>query len=172
MKEILYNNDNLKDEEINRVVKRAKIIIENSNNEILLCYSHNNYQLPGGHVEDNESFDECVVREVKEEVGIDIPFEKRIPFISVIYMNKDYPEVGINSKFIANYYSIKSDLKPNLSNINLTEDEKNGNFELRYINKNNIIKELSISLDTCTRVNVVKDTIEVVKEYLKINTKQ
>lgn len=171
MKDIIYNKDNLKESDINNVIKRAKIIVENSNNEVLLCYSHNNYQLPGGHVEDDESFDECVVREVKEEVGIEIPLEKRNPFISIIYMNKDYPKEGINSKYIANYYSIKSDLKPNLDNIDLTVEEKNGNFELRYINKNNVLNELNNSLNICTKENVVKDTIEVVKEYLKNNTK-
>ena len=104
---------------------------------------------------------------IKEETGINIPVLKRVPFISIIYYNKDYPEVGINSKYIANYYSIKTDLRPNMSNINLTENEKEGGFQLRYINKNNALKQLNESLKTCTRENVVKDTIKVVKEYLK-----
>ena len=167
MKKITYNNDNLKEEDINRVVRRAKMILINSNDEILIAYSNKNYQLIGGHVEDNETFDECIVREIKEETGIDIPLEKREPFYVITYMNKDYPNKGDNSKYIANYYSIKSDIKPNLSKINLTEEEKEGNFELRYIHKDKVLEELNNSLKTCTRKNVVKDTIKVVKEYLK-----
>ena len=53
MKEIITNKYNLKEEEMTEVVKRVKILIINSNNEILLGYSHNDYQFPGGHVEDN-----------------------------------------------------------------------------------------------------------------------
>ena len=167
MKKIIYNEDNLSDNDINNVVYRAKALIINSNDEILFGYGNNNYQFPGGHLEEGESLDECLVREVKEETGIDIPVLKRVPFISIIYYNKDYPEVGINSKYIANYYSIKTDLKPNMSNTDLTEDEKEGSFQLRYINKNDALKQLNESLKTCTRENVVKDTIRVVKEYLK-----
>ena len=42
----------LKEEDMTEVVKRVKILLRNSNNEVLLAYSHNNYQFPGGHVEE------------------------------------------------------------------------------------------------------------------------
>lgn len=167
MKKIIYNNDNLTEKDINKYVKRAKIVIENSNNEILIVYSHNNYFLIGGHVDDNESFYECLNREIKEETGVTIPIEKTEPFISIEYLNKDYPNKGENTKYINNYYYIKYDLIPNINNTNLTEDEKDGNFKIEYINKNKIIDILTKSLETATRENVVKDTIEVLKEYLK-----
>lgn len=77
MKEIIYNENNLKDSDINKVVKRAKALIINSNDEILLGYGDRNYQLPGGHLEDNETYDECLFREIKEETGINIPLEKK-----------------------------------------------------------------------------------------------
>ncbi len=171
MKEIIHNESNLKESEINNFVYRAKALIENSNGEILLGYGNSNYQFPGGHLEDNESLDECLVREVKEETGITIPLKKRTPFISITYYNKDYPKVGLNSKFVANYYSIKTDDLPDLSKINLTENEKEGMFTLKYINKKNIINELEESLKICTRENVVKDTIKVVEEYLRSDDK-
>jgi len=167
MKKIIYNNDNLTEKDINKYVKRAKIVIENSNNEILIVYSHNNYFLIGGHVDDNESFYECLNREIKEETGVTIPIEKTEPFISIEYLNKDYPNKGENTKYINNYYYIKYDLIPNINNTNLTEDEKDGNFKIEYIDKDKIIDILTKSLETATRENVVKDTIEVLKEYLK-----
>lgn len=167
MKEIIYNYDFLTDNDITRCTKRAKMIIENSKNEILVVYSHKNYFLVGGHVEDNESFEECIAREIKEETGIDIPYEKREPFLSIKYFDKNYPNVGENTKCINNYYFIKYDLVPNLDNINLTDDEKDGGFRLEYINKYKIIEVLTDSLNTCTKPNVVQDTIEAVKEYLQ-----
>lgn len=168
MKEIIYNEYNLKDSDINKVVKRAKAIMINSNDEILLGYCNYNYQLPGGHLEDNETYEECLIREIKEETGIDMELskEKVNPIITIKYYNKDYPSEGINSKYLANYYYIKTDLKPNLNDIDLTENEKEGMFYLKYIHINNVIEELSQSLKTCTKENVVKDTIKVIEEFI------
>lgn len=171
MKEITYNYDCLKEEEINRVVIRLKAVIVNSNNEILLCYSSNNYHLPGGHLEEGETLEEGLVREIEEETGVKIEKKERMPFLSIKYMNKDYPSVGINTKSIANYYEVNYNLIPNLDNINLTEEEKEGNFELRYISKEVVLDILNECLNTCTRKAVVKDTIEAIKEYIKISTK-
>ena len=89
MKEILYNYDNLKLEDIDEVVTRTKGLIINSNNEITLGYSHKTYQFPGGHLEDGESLEECLLREIEEETGIEIkdaklkPFEKMDDTISI-----------------------------------------------------------------------------------------
>lgn len=166
MKEIIYNYDYLNEEDINKYVKRAKMIVENSNGELLVVYSHKNYFLIGGHVEDNESFEECIVREIKEEAGVEIPYKERKTYFSIKYLCKDYPSNGENTKYITNYYSIKYDLIPNLDKIELTEDEKDGNFKLKYIAKKKIIEVLTNSLNTCTKVNVVQDTIDAIKEYL------
>ena len=46
----------LNDTDINREVKRAKALIVNSNDEVMLVFSHNTYFLVGGHVEENESY--------------------------------------------------------------------------------------------------------------------
>ena len=167
MKTILYNYDNLKEQDINRVVRRAKILIINSNDEILFAHSNNNYFFVGGRVEENETFEEGIVRETKEETGIDLPLEKREPFFNITYMNKDYPNEGVNTKSIANYYLIKCDTKPDLSKVSLTDEEIVSNFKLVYIKKDKVIEELNKSLENCSNKNVVKDTIDVVKEYLK-----
>ena len=167
MKEIIYNYNFLNDEDINRTVVRIKAILENSNGEILLCYSNNDYHLPGGHLEEGESYEECLVREIKEETGIDIEKKERNPYLRITYFNKDYPSTGTNTKNIANYYVVNHELVPNLNNINLTEEEIEHGFELRYIKKEDVLKVLEDSLNTCTRRAVLYDTIEAIKEYLK-----
>lgn len=167
MKTILYNYDNLKEEDINRIVRRAKILIINSNDEILFAHSNNNYFFVGGRVEENETFDEGIVREIREETGIELPLEKREPFFTITYMNKDYPSEYVNTKSVANYYLIKCDTKPDLSKVSLTDEERVSNFKLVYIKKDKVIEELNKSLENCSNKNVVKDTIDVVKEYLK-----
>lgn len=167
MKKVFYNEDNLRKEDINNSIKRAKILIINSNNEILLGYGHNTYQIIGGHVEDNESYDECIVREVKEETGIELSLEKREPFLQIVYYCRDYPNEGLNSEYIINYYSINSDLKPDIDKINLTENEKEGLFEFRYVSLDNVLDELNDNLEVCKNKNTVNDTIKAIEVYLE-----
>ena len=166
MKKIVHNYDSLCEEDINNVVKRAKALIINSNDEIAICFSHNNYFFLGGHVDQDETDFECLKREIKEEAGIDLDFDLENIYFSIIYYNKNYPEKGINTKSITNYYIIKADINVNINNLNLTEDEKNGNFEIKLINKNKIISVLEKDLNISSRKIVVLDTLKVLKSYL------
>lgn len=72
MEKIFYNEDNLEEKDINNYVGRAKMLLVNSKGECLLGYGNNAYQLPGGHLEENETYEECLIREVMEETGIQL----------------------------------------------------------------------------------------------------
>ena len=142
MKQIITNKYNLTDADMTEVVKRVKVLLVNSNNEVLLGYSHNNYQFPGGHVEENETLIQTVNREVLEETGMDLGVDNIEPFACAIGYYKDWPAEGKNRKIEIYYYEIKTDEKPNLENTEYTENEKDGNFELRYIPLTNVEEEL------------------------------
>ena len=133
MKQLITNKYNLTDSDMTEVVKRVKVLLVNSNNDVLLGYSHNNYQFPGGHVEENETLVQAVNREVLEETGIELNITNIEPFACAIGYYKDWPTEGKNRKIEIYYYEVKTDEKPNLENTEYTENEKNGNFELRYI---------------------------------------
>ena len=93
-----YNYDYLNDEDITEVVIRTKALIINNKN-IILGNENNIYQFPGGHLEENETFEECLKREVLEETGIEIDDDEiKIPFMKVTYLNKDWPAIGNNRK--------------------------------------------------------------------------
>lgn len=169
MNEIIYNYDSLFESDVNNIVKRAKALIINSKNEIAICLSHDNYFFIGGHVDNDESDYECLKREIKEESGIDIDIKINQPIMSIIYYNKDYPTKGVNTKSIANYYLIEADFEVNQNSLNLTADEKHGNFQVKFIDKKQIIEVLTNSLETSTRPVVVKDTIKVLESYLNKN---
>ncbi len=167
MKEIIHNEDNLTKDQINKTVQRAKAIIINSKDEISLANSHKNYFLIGGHLDEDETLEECLIREIKEETGITLSNDFKKPFLIIRYLCKDYPNKLDNTEYITSYFAIKTDQKPNLSKIELTEDEKDGSFHIETIPKNIIIKKLEDSLKTCTKQTPVKDTILAIKEYLK-----
>lgn len=169
MKEIIYNYDNLTNKDINNTIKRAKALIVNSNNEILFGYADKTYQFVGGHVEKNETDEECLSREIKEESGIDLTFDKLTPFLVIKYYNKNYPEEGTNTITINSYYIVNSDLKPNLDNRHLTDYETKWGYELKYLDKNIALKELEKGLLTAKKKNPVLDTMEAVKEFINIS---
>lgn len=133
MKQLITNEYNLTDSDMTEVVKRVKVLLVNSNNEVLLGYSHNNYQFPGGHVEENETLIQAVNREVLEETGIELNITNIEPFACAIGYYKDWPAEGKNRKIEIYYYEVKTDENPNLEKTEYTENEKDGNFELRYI---------------------------------------
>lgn len=162
MKKIIINDYNLKESDITEVVKRVKILLINSNNEILLGYSYNEYQFPGGHVEKNESLNDAVNREIKEETGIVLNLTDTNPFACQMGYYKDWPEIGKNRKIENYYYEIKTDEKPNLDNIEYTENEKNGNFELRYLPIYSVEEELK------KNVSIFGDEHGITKEMLNI----
>ena len=162
MEKIITNEFNLKEEDMTELVVRVKVLLINSNDEILLGYSNNEYQCPGGHVEAGESLISAINREIKEETGIELNIKEAKPFACSIGYYKDWPSIGKNRKIEIYYYEIKTDEKPNLDNTKYTESEKKGNFELRYVPLNDVESEF------IKNANMYEDKHGIAKEMLKV----
>lgn len=167
MKEIIYNYDYLKDEDITEVVIRTKALIINNKN-ILLGNENNIYQFPGGHLENKENFEECLKREILEETGIEIDNDEiKRPFMKVTYLNKDWPEVGKNRKSEIYYYLIETTKTPDMSKVNYTEHEKQGNFKIESIPLNDSISVIEKNIPRNEKNKVIApDMIMAITEYL------
>lgn len=166
MRRIIYNYDNLVDSDINEIVIRMKILLINNGN-IILGNERNIYQFPGGHLEENETFNDCIKREVLEETGIVINDSQiKEPIFEISYYNKDYPQVGINRKSVIYYYIVETSETPNLENTNYTEHEKNGQFNVQTISLDEVINVLenNILLNEKNKV-IVPEMVMVLKEY-------
>ncbi len=63
--------------------KSARAIIVNEAGEIAVQYLANHFfhKLPGGGVENDETVEEALIREIREEVGCDIEIEKEIGLV-------------------------------------------------------------------------------------------
>lgn len=169
MKQLITNKYNLIDSDMTEVVKRVKVLLVNSNNDVLLGYSHNNYQFPGGHVEDNETLIQAVNIEVLEETGIELRITNIEPFACAIGYYKDWPAEGKNRKIEIYYYEVKTDEKPNLENTEYTENEKEGNFELRYIPLSNVENILNANAEEYgDKKGIAREMIDLFDVYKTI----
>ena len=133
MKEIIINDNNLTHQDIDMEVTRVKGLILNSQGKILMAHNNNTYQLPGGHVDEGESIDECIIREIKEETGIDLEVTEG-PFMSIVTYDNDY--FGTGKKVLSSiyYYRFFTDEVPNIEETHYDELELATDFNLFYIN--------------------------------------
>ena len=168
MKEIIINENNLTDNDVSKFICRAKLVVENSKGELLIVKTDESMFFIGGHVDNDETDMETLRREINEEAGIDYKLDIKEPFYSIKYLTKDYPEVGTNTGYITNYYVLQADdFIPDMENSHLEESEKNSNFRLMYLSREDCVKELETVLATTKKVNVVRDTLDVVKYYIE-----
>ena len=98
--------------------------------EILIGYETNvdQYIIPGGGVEDNETLKQCVEREVKEETGAIVKANKKILKIEEFFENIHH----INYYFICNLIKLGDEL-------NLTKAEKEVNLQSKWIKIDKLI---------------------------------
>lgn len=172
MKILIYNPENLKDDEIKEIVKRVKIFLINDNNEILFANSDGGIQLIGGHIENGENDIDTIVREVQEESGITL--EKNnisLPFYEIRYYKRNYNNSINNRLSVVSYYFCKTSEKANIEELKLTENEKKNKFQLVYIPYENVEKHVKGYLNNEKKINIsiakeILGAFEELKNYL------
>ena len=161
MKTIIINDNKLSIDNINNKTVRVKVFLVNNNNEVLLAYNNYTYQLLGGHVEPNESRNSTIVREIKEEAGIDINFSGE-PFLEIKDYNKDY----FSDIF---YYRIVSNEMPNKEKTNYDFLESQTEFQLGYVPIDDLNKFLNENVkNSMIDVSIYKEMSLALTEYNKI----
>ena len=58
-------------------------------------YRDGDFGLPSGHLEDDESLEECIIREAKEEIGIDV---LEVELLCVVHTHDDYLDFMFQAK--------------------------------------------------------------------------
>jgi len=167
-----YVDDNLTMENIDEIVTRVKVFIFNGKGQILILTSDGGCQLAGGHLDGNETVKQGIIREVKEETGITLNNEEiDEPFYEIRYLTKNYKNSNKNRMSNVFYSVVITDKKPDLTKINLTENEKINNLSVKYIDKENFEKFVSNFInDTQKEINkiIASEILKVFKELKNI----
>lgn len=150
------------------VIKQQKIIAKlllysKDHKKILLIKTKWGYwDLPGGHLEFEETPEECLIRETREEVGIDIIINK-LHSIQTVILDGAY----IANKPKITHYSVfifMGEILNNRQKIILMDHEIVG---YRWLNAKNILENKNIKM-----LNFNDDLLRSLKGNNKIKTKK
>lgn len=168
MENIILNDNNLCDDEMDLKVVRVKALMINSKGKILLAHNNNTYQFPGGHLEDNEEIDKCILREIKEETGIKIT-ELDPPFLTITTYDDNY--FGTSRKVLNKiyYYRIFTDETPNFNETHYDALELETDFDLYYVNFNDLDSFLNkCLLEGSVDEKIAREMLLVYSKYQEI----
>lgn len=165
MKRVFINEDRLDFSDLDYEIIRVKGIIFNAKNEVLIAHNNGTYQFPGGHLEKNEDMEESLVREIKEETGIQVSLATG-PFMQICSYAKDYFGTGKNVLSKIYYYRIYSDDLPNIAQTNYDSLERQSEFRLMYVPIYDLEEFLQKSLKEHTIDPMIgKEMLLVLEEY-------
>ena len=171
----LVNNPyNLNLNDMTEITNKVRCIIIDKNSNILITQYADMYMFPGGKVKNNENNNDALIRELKEELGIDFSSFKIDEFITYENYIKNYNRVDnniVNRLNNTKYYIIRVDeLKElNISRDNLSLNEKNNKFYIEFCNLYDSLSKINNYKSHNIRNDYFKKEItDVIKYYVNI----
>lgn len=146
MRTIIINENNLFDSDVIETSPKVRAILVD-NHQLLIANYGGVYLLPGGKVDNNETNEEALIRELKEETGIYYSKEELEGLFTLKHYQKDYPVRHDNKKnrlLIIHFY-LGSFKGINEYSLNRTPKEIRDGFNLLLVNIDSIdslIKEI------------------------------
>lgn len=133
--------------------KSIRAIIEKDGKYSMQLSRKGEYKIPGGGVEENETFTETLIREVEEEVGLIVKPETIEPIGEILEMREDKMCKG--QKYVCHSYFYKCEVEEKEIPTRMTASEIEKGFKpvweklSRIVSKNDeLIKEKWLKRDT------------------------
>lgn len=172
MKTIIINDNNISSDDINKFGSKARAILI-KDNKILVSHYGGVILLPGGSKNYDETPEQCIIRELKEEIGIDYNINSLKKLLILKYFQTNYPtrdNKTINRMITTHYYL--GDYKGiNDSTASRTENEIRDNFNLQLIEIKDLEQLLNVKGDNPRKEYFDREIREVVK-VLKLKNKR
>ena len=90
METVILNENNLLDSNVDIFEDKVRALI-NVDDKILVCDYNDVFLLPGGKIDKDEDNITALIRELKEEIGINYIQDELRPLFELIYYQFDYP---------------------------------------------------------------------------------
>lgn len=167
--EITINEENLSFHEIDEYNHKVRAILIDEQNQILICNYGGIYLLPGGSIDNNETIQSAITRELKEELGQFYDNTELNYFLKLNYFQKNYPkrDGSVSNRLIKTYYYI-GEYKPLLNcKQNLTNREEKDNFRLKLVSLEDLETIISSNISNNPRKKFFQKELLTILTYLK-----
>lgn len=146
---VKYNDDDLKDNEIDEVITRVKAFIISSKNNMIVGNDTDGYQLLGGYVNEGEDIVNSLATTIYNQSGILLDSKDIIePFYEIRYYNKDYKGSGNNRLSDLIYFCVKTDKLPNFKKLKLSDKEIAEKMPLEVIRRSAFANEVRAYIES------------------------
>ena len=170
--ELIINEDNLELKEIQEFNLKVRVLLIDENNNILIANYGNTFLLPGGSINQGETTEEAIIRELKEETGINYNLDELTYLNTLKYYQNNYPkrDGNLQNRLITTHYFVGK--YKGTSKQSLTEKEQKGNFRLELISIDNL-EELVLNNQTINPRNIyfVKELLTIFEYYKQTYSK-
>lgn len=171
MKTIIINDNELKAKDIELVRNKVRAVLLDDN-KILIANYGGVYLLPGGSIEKEETKEQAILRELREETGIKYSLKELDDFFTLKYYQKEYPlnQDNIKNRLLVTHFYLGKYKEINPYKLNRTSKEIRDGFNLNLVNINDIeslIKEVP-SNNNPRKLFFDRELEEVQKELKKV----
>ena len=126
----------------NEYIEKTKVraIIKTEDDKFLIANYGGVLMFPGGKLEDGEYLVPAILRELKEEIGVEYSVTDIEPLTAFKQFQPNYPtrEGKIVDRTINTFYFIVPYKGINIEAAKLSEKEKTGNFKLEFLTEEEI----------------------------------
>ena len=116
-----------------RKASRGIVLDEKGNMAVFYKKNKNQYKLPGGGLEDNETFEEAFIREIREEVGCEVQI------ISCLGYTEEYKT---KSNYMQTSYVFIGKITQKLENLELTKMEQDEGGERLWMTPEETLRKM------------------------------
>lgn len=166
-----FNDDNLTPDEIDKTTTKVRAFIYNPiTDAAIIVHYAGLYMLPGGKVDYFETNREALIREIKEETGIQIKPEEITPYLVINSYDKNYydrKDGTINRHTKTTFYKIITTASIDDRKKQLTESEIAKKHKVAYVPLHNM-KNIVESNDTTNskRKQFDREILLAINEFL------
>ena len=171
MTKILSINEHENNYQPTIIKLKSRAIINNSEGKILIANYGGVYLFPGGSIEERETPEKAVIREIKEEIGIE--FEVLKPLVKMRHFQFNYPtrENTTTDRLVITYYYAGQANQIQMENANQTQEENKENFQVGFYSIDEIKHLIRKNNTQNPRNRYFNEELDTILEYYRQNYK-